>query len=286
MDNTALVVFSNEEFGKVRGLMFNGIPYFAGKDVAEVLEYQDTDKAIREHVDDDDKVLFKHADLAGLEYEKFTNMFSQAGYNWRFVPADIPNRGMYFINESGLYSLILSSRLPKAKEFRHWVTSEVLPSIRQTGGYVSTNTTKTDFVRFVETVTRLDPSVHKTVVDTFLGIVNTPDVPPKKEEPVYVEIKPTPMDSAIKTISVRQLIDDYLAPAGITAIPHPDGSVSKLCPKPVCQYLVKYHRDALPAQRNPSSSYKDRLVNTEKVDDIIKSLQQQQQLRHERSFVS
>ena len=249
MEDTALVVFNNEEFGKVRGVVIDGIPYFVGKDVAQALEYGNPRQALKTNVDDEDKVVHSMDTPGGTQ-------------------------SMTLINESGLYSLILSSKLPKAKEFRHWVTSEVLPSIRKTGSYGSNTIPRTDFVRFVETVTRLDPSVHKTVVDAFLGIVNTPDVPQKKEEPVYVEIKPTPMDSAIKAISVRQLIDDYLAPAGITTIPHSDGSVSKLCPKPVCQYLVKYHRDALPFQRNPSTSYKDRLVNIEKVDDIIASLRQ------------
>jgi len=113
MENN-LQIFNNKNFGQVRVLNVNGTIYFVGKDVAENLGYADTDQAIREHVDDEDKALFKPADLTGLK---------------------IPNRGLFCISESGLYSLILSSKLPKAKEFKHWITAEVLPSIRKTGSY-------------------------------------------------------------------------------------------------------------------------------------------------------
>lgn len=109
-----LMIFENPEFGRVRSVEIDGEPWLVGKDVAQALGYSDTDKAIRTHVDDDDKQIFKPADLAGL---------------------DIPNRGMSLINESGLYSLVLSSKLPGAKQFRRWVTSEVLPAIRKKGGY-------------------------------------------------------------------------------------------------------------------------------------------------------
>lgn len=104
-------VFTNEEFGKVRTLMIGGEPWFVGKDVAMVLGYSDTNKAVSMHVDDEDKKLNDKTSLS----------FGQ--------------RGATLINESGLYSLILSSKLPNAKKFKHWVTSEVLPSIRKTGGY-------------------------------------------------------------------------------------------------------------------------------------------------------
>lgn len=109
-----LMIFENHEFGRVRSVEIDGEPWLVGKDVAQALGYSDTDKAIRTHVDDEDKQIFKPADLAGL---------------------DIPNRGMSLINESGLYSLVLSSKLPGAKQFRRWVTSEVLPAIRKKGGY-------------------------------------------------------------------------------------------------------------------------------------------------------
>jgi len=107
-----LEIFKNEEFGEIRTLMINGEPWFVGKDVAGVLKYKDTSDAIKKHIDNEDKL---------------TRRFTDSGQN----------REMYIINESGLYSLILSSKLPNAKKFKRWVTSEVLPTIRKTGGYVN-----------------------------------------------------------------------------------------------------------------------------------------------------
>ena len=103
-------VFENKEFGKVRTTDVNGQPYFVGKDVAEILGYTNPSKAIADHVDDEDK----------LNNETLSSL---------------GQRGGWLINESGLYSLILTSKLPKAKAFKRWVTSEVLPSIRRHGLY-------------------------------------------------------------------------------------------------------------------------------------------------------
>ena len=103
-------IFENEEFGSVRTMEINGEPYFVGKDVAEILGYVDTNKAIAMHVDEEDKLNDKTALSLG-------------------------QRGGWLINESGLYSLILSSKLPNAKKFKRWVTSEILPAIRKTGSY-------------------------------------------------------------------------------------------------------------------------------------------------------
>lgn len=103
-------VFQNEEFGKVRTVTIDDAPFFVGKDVAEILGYTNTQKAIRDHVDDDDK-LTERIVLSGQ------------------------NREAVIINESGLYSLVFGSKLPSAKEFKHWVTHEVLPCIRKTGAY-------------------------------------------------------------------------------------------------------------------------------------------------------
>ncbi len=104
-----LQVFSNAEFGSVRAVTIDGMPYFVGKDVAVVLGYTNPQKAMRDHVDDDDKTVNESFTVNGT-------------------------KGI-LINESGLYSLILSSKLPTAKKFKRWVTSEVLPTIRSTGGY-------------------------------------------------------------------------------------------------------------------------------------------------------
>lgn len=111
-----LQVFNNAEFGQVRTIVKNEEVWFVGKDVAEALEYVNTKQALIDHVDVEDKQIFKGSDLRPLDFV-------------------IPNRGMTFINESGLYSLVFSSKLPSAKKFKHWVTSEVLPLIRKTGSY-------------------------------------------------------------------------------------------------------------------------------------------------------
>lgn len=109
-------IFENEEFGKVRTVIKDGEPWLVGKDVAEILEYRNTKKALSDHVDDEDK-------------------YQGDGVTIR----DSMGRMQHptIINESGFYSLVLSSKMPKAKEFRRWVTSNVLPTIRKTGGYVS-----------------------------------------------------------------------------------------------------------------------------------------------------
>ena len=103
-------VFENEEFGKVRTTEVNGEPFFVGKDVAEILGYANPNEAIADHVDEEDKLNSK-------------------------TLLSLGQRGGWLINESGLYSLILTSKLPKAKAFKRWVTSEVLPSIRKHGLY-------------------------------------------------------------------------------------------------------------------------------------------------------
>lgn len=103
-----LQVFSNAEFGSVRSIMIKNEPYFVGKDVAEVLGYSDAFGALKKHVDYEDK--------QNCQNDSFESP-----------------RGMTIINESGLYSLILSSKMPKARQFKRWVTSEVLPAIRKHG---------------------------------------------------------------------------------------------------------------------------------------------------------
>ena len=105
-----LKIFENEQFGRIRTMEIDSTPYFVGKDVAEVLGYTNPPKALKDHVDDEDKL---------------TEQIVMSGQG----------RNVTIINESGLYSLILSSKLPKAKEFKHWVTSEVLPAIRKHGVY-------------------------------------------------------------------------------------------------------------------------------------------------------
>lgn len=107
-----LQIFKNAEFGSIRTTTINGEPYFVGHDIAEILGYSNTKDAISTHVDEEDRTVIQRSENTTLE---------------------IPNRGLTVINESGLYSLILSSKMPNAKKFKHWVTSEVLPAIRKHG---------------------------------------------------------------------------------------------------------------------------------------------------------
>lgn len=116
-------IFNNPEFGEIRTININNEPWFVGKDVAQVLGYQNTKKALSDHVDPDDKLQgdgVTICDPMGREQHPT------------------------IINESGLYSLILSSKLPGAKKFKRWVTAEVLPSLRKYGGYIPGQNDMTD----------------------------------------------------------------------------------------------------------------------------------------------
>ena len=107
-----LKIFNNDEFGRIRAVEQNGEPWFVGKDVAEALGYKEPTKAARERVDAEDRGVSKIDTPSGTQE-------------------------MTIINESGLYSLVLSSKLPTAKKFKRWVTSEVIPSIRKHGAYLT-----------------------------------------------------------------------------------------------------------------------------------------------------
>lgn len=120
-NTTPLQLFTNSQFGNLRTLTIDGEPWFVGKDVAEALGYKNPSNAISVHVDKDDKTSY---------------LIQVLGSNYKANTA--------IINESGLYSLILSSKLPTAKQFKHWVTAEVLPAIRKTGGYIAGEKDMTD----------------------------------------------------------------------------------------------------------------------------------------------
>lgn len=113
--NESMAIWTNEEFGDVRSVEIDGDPWFVGKDVAAALGYSDTDQALRKRVEEEDKL---------------TRRFDGSGQN----------REMTIINESGLYSLVMSSKLPGAKKFKRWITSEVIPSIRKHGAYMTPET--------------------------------------------------------------------------------------------------------------------------------------------------
>lgn len=162
MENN-LQVFNNMEFGDLRIITKNDEYWFVGKDVAEILGYSNTRDALAKHVDNEDK-----ADVA--------------------IHDGRQNRSMVVINESGLYSLILSSKLPKAKEFKRWVTSEILPSIRKTGSY-SVKQEKADELKekrvdimlknakareaklWLELASRTDIKEYKQIAESYAGNV-------------------------------------------------------------------------------------------------------------------
>ena len=141
---TNIQKFTNDVFGEIRTCQVNNQIMFVGKDVATALGYKDTSDAIRKHVDGDDKLGRQIADSG-------------------------QRRTITFINESGLYSLILSSKLPQAKAFKHWVTSEVLPQIRQTGGYIPTKDAEGRRLSDKEIMDRAD-----AIMELTLGLLNAP----------------------------------------------------------------------------------------------------------------
>lgn len=135
--------FSNNEFGEIRTLEVNNTAWLVGKDVASVLQYNEPSKAVVRHVDEDDRIKHPITDSTGRDQES------------------------WIINESGLYSLILSSKMENAKKFKKWVTSEVLPSIRKHGAYMTDDTiekalTSPDFL--IQLATKLKEEQEKSKV--------------------------------------------------------------------------------------------------------------------------
>ena len=158
---TALKIFENTEFGRIRLVLINDEPWIVGKDVAQALGYEDTNNALKKHVDNEDKIM-------GCQ---------------NTTPSIIDSLGRLqhptLINESGMYALIFGSKLPSAKRFKHWVTSEVLPTIRKTGGYIHPNVYKikdtslgeiTSFVREMDKVMRDQNSHPSDIAEAFKGI--------------------------------------------------------------------------------------------------------------------
>lgn len=119
-----LQIFKNQEFGDIRTVAIGNEPWFVGFDVAGALGYKNQSDALAKHVSDEDKRVIQKSQITTFEY--------------------IPNRGLTFVNESGLYALIFGSKLESAKRFKNWVTSEVLPAIRKHGGYIVGQDTLSD----------------------------------------------------------------------------------------------------------------------------------------------
>lgn len=181
-----LQIFNNPEFGEIRTVEVNNEPWFVGKDVANILEYTNTAKAIRDHVDEEDKL---------------TERIVMSGQN----------REVIFINESGLYSLILSSKMPNAKKFKHWVTSEVLPTIRKAGGYLTPEKVE-EVLSNPDTIIKLATEIKNLRTENAIQKQQIAEFKPVKE---YVDT----ILSSTDTVTVTQIAADYgLSARGLNKI--------------------------------------------------------------------
>lgn len=254
MENTALMVFNNEEFGKVRTVGTPDDPKFCLADVCRSLELR---------ID---------GVVARLKEDPITaGVLSQSP-----VQTAGGIQQMYFVNEDGLYDVILESRKPAAKKFRKWITSEVLPSIRKTGTYSVSEpqrgdkVLRTELLRFAEATTLLDPTVRKKSFEVFLGTLSVEH--PHSEEDHTCRAK----NPNIKTITMQKLYDDYVVPEGIKVVPAKNGSLIPISVSSLHNYVIRSCNFALPKVINPPIKYlrRERLVDTERVNDIISSLRQ------------
>lgn len=159
-------IFKNPQFGEIRTVETGSEPWFVGRDVAEALGYERPDNAIRNHVDEEDKLMHQ-------------------------ISASGQKRNMTIINESGLYSLILSSKLPTAKEFKRWVTSEVLPSIRKSGGY-NADATMQSVVQTLATMQRVLEAQQEINKKLLSQLQTPPTVPDEPEQLAFTEHLPYP----------------------------------------------------------------------------------------------
>ena len=180
--NNELINFHHEMFGDIRAIEKDGEPWFVGKDVAVALGYSNARDALAKHVDNEDKKIL-------------------TSQNATLEKLNIPNRGLTIINESGLYSLVLSSKLPQAKVFKHWVTAEVLPSIRRHGAYATA------------------PTIEKIIASPEFGIALLKNLQQEQNmrreaEQRVRKLKPLADYTALilacpETVSVSQVAQDY-----------------------------------------------------------------------------
>ena len=263
MSKTAVTVFTSQEFGDICVIGTPDDPKFCLADVCKVLEL-------------DASQVMKRLDKEVVTIHPLQTAGGTQNAN--------------FVNEDGLYDVILDSRKPEAKRFRKWITSEILPSIRKTGSYsvnssgnssVNNKNLCDTLLRFAEATTLLDPTVRKKSFEVFLGTLLVEH--PCSEEDHTCRAK----NPEIKTITMQELYDNYVVTAGIKVVPTKDGSLIPVSVSSLHNYVIRSCHFALPQVINPPIKYlrRNRLVNIEKVDDIIQTLKAHQ-LRHERSFVS
>lgn len=192
-----LQIFENPEFGEIRGMEIDGEPWFVGKDVAEILGYTNPHKAIRDHVDDEDK-----------------------GVNESFTPGG--KQKIIIINESGLYSLIFASKLLIAKSFKRWITREVIPAIRKTGRYeVATPLkyaptrplTTDDYEDAARTIAKCHNSRLPMVIDLYRKAgLNIQDIPVKEVMPVEDEQREAEFVKLLKRYELKELCEKLQMP--------------------------------------------------------------------------
>lgn len=186
-----LQVFNSTEFGSVRTATVNGEVMFVGKDIADILEYTNTAKAIRDHVDEEDK-LTERIVLSGQ------------------------NREVIFINESGLYSLILSSKMPKAKEFKRWVTSEVLPSIRKHGVYAIDEVLANPDI-LINALQELKKEREEKLALKYLSLIQKQQISELQPKASYYDL----ILQNTNTVPITQIAKDYgMSGRGFNALLH------------------------------------------------------------------
>ena len=192
-----LQVFNSTEFGSVRTATVNGEVMFVGKDIADILEYTNTAKAIRDHVDEEDK-LTERIVLSGQ------------------------NREVIFINESGLYSLILSSKMPKAKEFKRWVTSEVLPSIRKHGVYAIDEVLANPDI-LINALQELKKEREEKLALKHLSLIQKQQISELQPKASYYDL----ILQNTNTVPITQIAKDYgMSGRGFNALLHELGVIS------------------------------------------------------------
>lgn len=209
----------NFEQNEVRTVLVNEEPYFVGKDIAEILGYSNTPKAIRDHVDEEDKT----------QNDSFT----------------VNGTALVLINESGLYSLILKSKLPSAKKFKRWVTSEVLPAIRKHGGYLTPEKVEEALLN-PDTIIQLATQLKEERTGRLIAEQKIAEYEPKIS---YLDSILSSTDS----VTISQIAADYgMSPQQMNKLLHKLGIQKKvgnqwlLCKKHMNQGYTKSHTTEIP----------------------------------------